>query len=83
MHPGHMHHQVPHYVPISAGKEWNFDELLEKIWEYLVRRLFFSFLLSFPFLSSSSSFFFFFFFFFVFFFCFQLNPCAWSFPRRE
>lgn len=27
--------RVPHYVPISAGKEWNFDELLEKIWEYL------------------------------------------------
>jgi len=27
--------QVPHYVPISAAKEWNFDELLEKIWEYL------------------------------------------------
>jgi len=27
--------RVPHYVPICAGKEWNFDELLEKIWEYL------------------------------------------------
>ena len=27
--------RVPHYVPVSAGKEWNFDELLEKIWEYL------------------------------------------------
>jgi len=26
---------VPHYVPISAAKEWNFDELLEKMWEYL------------------------------------------------
>ena len=26
--------QVPHYVPISAKDEWNFDELLEKIWEY-------------------------------------------------
>ena len=27
--------QVPHYVPISAKDEWNFDELIEKIWEYL------------------------------------------------
>ncbi len=27
--------RVPHYVPIAAGMEWNFDELLEKIWEYL------------------------------------------------
>jgi small GTP-binding protein len=27
--------RVPHYVPISANHEWNFDELLEKIWEYL------------------------------------------------
>ncbi len=27
--------RVPHYVPISAGLEWNFDELLDKIWEYL------------------------------------------------
>jgi len=27
--------KVPHYVPICADKEWNFDELLEKIWEYL------------------------------------------------
>jgi len=27
--------RVPHYVPIAAGKEWNFDELLEKIWSYL------------------------------------------------
>jgi len=26
--------KVPHYVPISAHKEWNFDELLEKMWEY-------------------------------------------------
>jgi ribosome-interacting GTPase 1 len=26
--------RVPHYVPISAKDEWNFDELLEKIWEY-------------------------------------------------
>ena len=26
--------QVPHYVPISAKDEWNFDELLEKIWDY-------------------------------------------------
>ena len=27
--------QIPHYVPISAGKEWNFDGLMEKIWQYL------------------------------------------------
>lgn len=27
--------RVPHYVPICARKEWNFDELLEKIWTYL------------------------------------------------
>ena len=23
--------KVPHYVPISAKDEWNFDELMEKI----------------------------------------------------
>lgn len=27
--------RVPHYVPISAKDEWNFDELMEKIWDYL------------------------------------------------
>lgn len=27
--------KCPHYVPISAKDEWNFDELMEKIWEYL------------------------------------------------
>ena len=27
--------RVPHYVAISAKDEWNFDELMEKIWEYL------------------------------------------------
>ena len=27
--------QCPHYVPISAKDEWNFDELMEKIWAYL------------------------------------------------
>ncbi len=27
--------EVPHYVMISAGKEWGFDELLEKMWQYL------------------------------------------------
>lgn len=26
--------RVPHYVPISAKDEWNFDRLLAKIWEY-------------------------------------------------
>jgi len=27
--------KFPHYVPVSAKDEWNFDELMEKIWEYL------------------------------------------------
>jgi small GTP-binding protein len=27
--------RVPHYVPVCAGLEWNFDELLEKVWTYL------------------------------------------------
>ena len=27
--------EVPHYVPICAGHEWNFDSLLESIWSYL------------------------------------------------
>jgi len=27
--------RVPHYVMICAYKEWNFDELLEKVWSYL------------------------------------------------
>jgi hypothetical protein len=27
--------RVPHYVPVSAKDEWNFDELMEKIWDYL------------------------------------------------
>jgi len=27
--------KVPHYVPISAKDEWNLDELMDKIWEYL------------------------------------------------
>jgi ribosome-interacting GTPase 1 len=27
--------RVPHYVPISAKDEWNLDELMAKIWEYL------------------------------------------------
>ena len=26
--------KVPHYVPISAHQEWNFDELLSMTWEY-------------------------------------------------
>ncbi|XP_013402597.1 GTP-binding protein 128up-like isoform X1 [Lingula anatina] len=28
-------HKVPHTVPISAHHKWNFDDLLEKMWEYL------------------------------------------------
>ena len=27
--------RVPHYVPIAAASEWNFDELLEQVWCYL------------------------------------------------
>lgn len=27
--------KVPHYVPIAAGLEWNFDDLLELTWKYL------------------------------------------------
>eukprot|EP00735_Rhodelphis_limneticus_P014304 TRINITY_DN8308_c0_g1::TRINITY_DN8308_c0_g1_i1::g.10315::m.10315 TRINITY_DN8308_c0_g1::TRINITY_DN8308_c0_g1_i1::g.10315 ORF type:complete len:312 (+),score=51.82,sp/Q54HP3/DRG1_DICDI/73.23/7e-173,TGS/PF02824.16/1.7e-20,MMR_HSR1/PF01926.18/1.1e-19,FeoB_N/PF02421.13/8.1e-12,FeoB_N/PF02421.13/6.6e+02,Dynamin_N/PF00350.18/0.62,Dynamin_N/PF00350.18/0.03,GTP_EFTU/PF00009.22/21,GTP_EFTU/PF00009.22/6.4e+02,GTP_EFTU/PF00009.22/1.6,ArgK/PF03308.11/0.0059,ArgK/PF03308.11/7.9e+02,Miro/PF08477.8/0.019,Miro/P len=27
--------RVPHYIPISAKDEWNLDDLLEKMWEYL------------------------------------------------
>lgn len=27
--------KVPHYVPVCAHLEWNFDDLLEKIWLYL------------------------------------------------
>lgn len=27
--------RLPHYVPISAHLEWNLDELLAKMWEYL------------------------------------------------
>merc|ERR1711916_98175 len=26
--------QLPHYIPISAGHEWNFDALLEMVWKY-------------------------------------------------
>ena len=28
-------YKIPHCVPISAHHKWNFDDLLEKIWEYL------------------------------------------------
>ena len=28
-------YRIPHAVPISAHHEWNFDELLDKMWEYL------------------------------------------------
>jgi len=27
--------KIPHYVPVSAKDEWNFDELMERIWDYL------------------------------------------------
>ena len=26
--------QIPHHVPVSAKDEWNFDDLLEKMWQY-------------------------------------------------
>lgn len=28
-------YKIPHAVPVSAHHEWNFDDLLEKSWEYL------------------------------------------------
>ncbi|KAI9230746.1 MAG: P-loop containing nucleoside triphosphate hydrolase protein [Piptocephalis tieghemiana] len=28
-------YRIPHAIPISAGHEWNFDELMEKMWTYL------------------------------------------------
>lgn len=28
-------YKVPHCVPISAHHRWNFDDLLDKAWEYL------------------------------------------------
>jgi len=28
-------YKIPHCVPISAHHKWNFDDLLEKIWDYL------------------------------------------------
>ncbi|KAL3856402.1 hypothetical protein ACJMK2_011167 [Sinanodonta woodiana] len=28
-------YKIPHCVPISAHHQWNFDDLLEKMWEYL------------------------------------------------
>lgn len=27
--------KIPHYVPISAFLEWNLDELIDRVWEYL------------------------------------------------
>lgn len=27
--------KIPHYIPISAYLEWNLDELVDKMWEYL------------------------------------------------
>uniref|UniRef100_A0A2K6PLK2 Developmentally regulated GTP binding protein 1 n=1 Tax=Rhinopithecus roxellana TaxID=61622 RepID=A0A2K6PLK2_RHIRO len=32
---GYIIYKVPHCVPISAHRRWNFDDLLEKIWDYL------------------------------------------------
>ncbi|KAJ3045156.1 GTP-binding protein [Rhizophlyctis rosea] len=28
-------YKIPHSIPISSHHEWNFDDLLEKMWEYL------------------------------------------------
>jgi len=27
--------RIPHYVPVSAHTEWNLDELLQRMWDYL------------------------------------------------
>jgi small GTP-binding protein len=27
--------KIPHYIPICAQLEWNLDELMERVWEYL------------------------------------------------
>lgn len=29
-------YRIPHCVPISAHHKWNFDDLLEKMWNYLL-----------------------------------------------
>ena len=31
-------YKIPHTIPISAHHKWNFDDLLEKIWNYLKLR---------------------------------------------
>lgn len=28
-------YKIPHCVPISAHHKWNFDDLLDKMWDYL------------------------------------------------
>lgn len=28
-------YKIPHCVPISAHHKWNFDDVLEKMWDYL------------------------------------------------
>lgn len=28
-------YKIPHAIPVSAHHEWNFDDLLDKMWEYL------------------------------------------------
>jgi ribosome-interacting GTPase 1 len=28
-------YKIPHTVPISAHHKWNFDDLLEMMWDYL------------------------------------------------
>ena len=27
--------QLPHFVPVSGNKSWNFDELLDTVWDYM------------------------------------------------
>ena len=27
--------QMPNYVPISSAREWNLEELMQEIWEYV------------------------------------------------
>ena len=37
-------YKIPHCVPISAHHKWNFDDLLEKMWQYLkLMRMYISF----------------------------------------
>ncbi len=30
--------QMPNYVPISSAREWNLEELMQEIWEYVYQK---------------------------------------------